>query len=278
MPEFFIGTPHRLPVSVRKPVMLSSSAAKPDMPCIFAFYDITWDDGRFNCLWKHEQTLRADIGAALNDFEADVVLLSECGEVGIGLTPTLWLPLLRRICGPDFDVTHQGHYTSIVKRATMQITAEPSLRGPLTTAPNHAYRMCQHLQVVPKGSVGKPIDLYNCHSPASTRHPLLPQVRKDILEWFRQNMGPQAILGGHLNSSVLSLDDVFKVDRGIHYCYESDHLHGDVAIARGLQAASMQCEVRSTSKAHKMVVVMATVRPAQEKHSADKLESDPSAD
>ena len=76
-------------------------------------------------------------------------------------------------------------------------------------------------------------------------------------------MGPQAILGGHLNSSVLSLDDVFKVDRGIHFCYESDHLHGDVAIARGLQAASRPCEVRSTSKAHKMVVVMATVRSAK---------------
>ena len=248
-------------IGARKLVMPSSSADKPDMTCMFAFYDITWDERRFNRQEIHEATLGADIRVALNVFNIDVLLLSECGEVDEGLTPNLWLPMIRRICGPGFDVTHQGHYTSIVKRATMQITAEPSLRGPLTTVPHHAYRMCQHLQVVLKGSGAKPIHLYNCHSPASSKHPLTPLVRRHILEWFLQNMGPQAILGGNLNSSVLSLDDVFKGDRGIHYCYESDHLHGDVAIARGLQAESMPCEVRSTSKAHKMVVVMATVRP-----------------
>ena len=151
-------------------------------------------------------------------FNVDVLLLWECGEVGIGLNPKLWDPMIRRICGPGFSVTHQGHYTSIVKLATMQITAEPSLQGPLTTWVGHEYRMCQHLQVALKDSVAKPIDIYNVHSPASKKHPLIATVRQDILKWFRLNVKSCALIGGDLNSSLPSLDDVLKDDPKIHYC------------------------------------------------------------
>ena len=262
--------------------MSVSSAAKPDVPCVVVFYNITWDNGRFKHQNKHERTLEADIRAALDEFNADVLLLSECGEVGIGLTVSLWMSMLRRICGPGFEITHQSHYTSIIRISTIDIKVAPSLQGPLTTLPNHAYRMCQHVQVFLKGSVGKPIDLYNCHSPSSRKHPLTATVRQNILQWFLQNMGPQAIIGGDLNSSLQSLDDAFKGEPSIHYCYEAGHLHGDLAIVKGLQAESMPCEVMSTSLAHKMVVVMLTMKPAKtdqcprwiahEKLIADNLE------
>ena len=49
-------------------------------------------------------------------------------------------------------------------------------------------------------SVDKPIDLYNCHSPSSKKHPLISTVRKDILSWFLHNTGSQALIGGDLNS------------------------------------------------------------------------------
>ena len=85
--------------------MSSSSSAKPAMDCIVAFYNITWDKGRFEKPEKHELSLAADILTALDDFSADLVLLSECGEVGIGLDPEQWLPMIGRICGPGFAVT-----------------------------------------------------------------------------------------------------------------------------------------------------------------------------
>ena len=60
-------------------------------------------------------------------------------------------------------------------------------------------------------SVDKPIDLYNVHSPASKKHPLVPTVRQDILTWFLPNARPRAIIGGDFNSSLPSLDDVLKL-------------------------------------------------------------------
>ena len=245
--------------SAGKPAMDSSSAAKPAMDCIVAFYNINWDKGRFEKPEKHELSLAADILTALDDFSADLVLLSECGEVGIGLDPEQWLPMIGRICGPGFAVTHQSHYTSIVRKDTMEVTAEPSLQGPLTILPNHEYRMCQHLQVVVKGSAGKPIDIYNVHSPASRERPLVLTVREHVLQWFARNAGTQALIGGDLNSSLPSLDAGFKHYPEFHYCYEAGHLHGDLVIAKGLDAVSTPCEVTSTSKAHKMVVVMVTM-------------------
>ena len=121
-------------------------------------YRLCCRNSRFRNQYKHERTLGADIRAALDEFNTDVLLLSECGEVGEGLRTDKWLPMVRGICGPGFDVQHQGHYTS-------------------TDLRHHEYRMCQHLQVVPEGSVGKPIDLYNCHSPVSKKQPLKPTVR-----------------------------------------------------------------------------------------------------
>ena len=121
--------------------MSSSSAGKPAMECIVAFYNINWDKGRFEIPEKHELSLAADILTALDDFSADLVLLSECGEIGIGLLDS-WLPMIRRICGPGFAVTHQSHYTSIVRKDTMEVTAEPSLQGPLTILPNREFWMC----------------------------------------------------------------------------------------------------------------------------------------
>ena len=53
--------------SAGKLAMDSSSAAKPAMDCIVAFYNITWDNGRFEKPKKHELSLAADILTALDD-------------------------------------------------------------------------------------------------------------------------------------------------------------------------------------------------------------------
>ena len=62
------------------------NAAKPDINVSVGFYNITWTNSRFNQQVKHERTLEADIRAALDEFNTDVLLLSECGQVGKGLT------------------------------------------------------------------------------------------------------------------------------------------------------------------------------------------------
>ena len=249
----------------------ASDNAMEKMHAVIAFYNITWDNSRFNQQTKHENTLSNDLRAALDDFNADAVLLSECGQINYGLTPSLFLPMLRGICGTGFHISHQSHYTSIVRESTMEITVEPSLKGPLTTHPGHEFRMCQHLQVRVKDSVAKPIDIFNVHSPSSAAKPLIFTVRGHILKWFLNNMKEQTIIGGDLNTCPLSLDHVFQQDKKAFLCFEEPHLHGDISIVRGLNAESVPCDIQSTSKTHRMCVVMVTL-PRRES-TVKKLEA-----
>ena len=97
------------------------SAAKPaNDHCLIAFYNIAWDNGKLTGKYreKHEKSLTEDLDVALKSYKADVVLLSECGEIEEGLVQKLWLPLVRKIAGPGFAVKHEGHYTSIVRLNT----------------------------------------------------------------------------------------------------------------------------------------------------------------
>ena len=156
---------------------------------------------------------------------------------------------------------------------------EPTLQGPLTSRLDHEYWMRQHLQVSLRTSAGKLINVYNVHSPGSNKHPLTPTVRADILEWFATNAAKPALIGGDLKSSLPSLDAGFKNYGDIHYCYEKNHLQGDVVIAKGLEAQSMPCEVMLTSKLHKMCVVMAAMELDPPKLSpAPRLEASSSAE
>ena len=126
--------------------MSAISEEKPGITLVIAFYNITWDNSRFNNMDKHERTLTEDIKAALDTYNTDVLLLSECGAIGKGLYEDKWLPMLHRICGDGYEVTHQAHYTSIVKLDTLQITVAPSLQGPLSTHPGHECQVCQHFE------------------------------------------------------------------------------------------------------------------------------------
>ena len=158
--------------------MSESSAEKPATDGVFVWYNIGWLSTRFKNLKRHEETLGMDLWEATVTKAADVILLCECGEIDDGLGEE-FLEVVRRCCGPDFDVTHQSHYTSIVRRSTVEVLEGPSLKGPLCR--EHKYRMCQHMQVQLKDSAGKPIDLFNLHSPSSGKRPLNATVREQIL-------------------------------------------------------------------------------------------------
>ena len=232
---------------------------------VFSWYNIGWQKTRFNQIKRHEADLKADLYEALEEKACDVVFLVECGEIGIGLG-SQWVNLVRKLCGPGFVVTHQSHFTSIVRYSTVQVLQEPSLKGPLCE--EHDYRMCQHMQVQFRDSAEKPIDLFSIHSPSSGKRSLGALVREQILEWFCKNAGSRALIGGDLNSSKLCLDITFKKCRDIGYCYEEDHKHGDLVVAKGLKAAtSVPCEAQATSDAHKMCIVMLKIESARASYS-----------
>ena len=105
------------------------------------------------------------------------------------------------------------------------------------------------------------INIFNVHSPASNRRPLSPRVREHVLRWSVMNAGSRAVIGGDLNSSKQSLDDGFKHEHDIRYCHEADHLHGDLVIAKGLDADSMTCDIGSTSTVHRMCIVQVKMAP-----------------
>ena len=107
--------------------MSKSSAEKPATYGVFAWYNIGWLSTRFNKLQRHAETLRTDLLEAIETKNADVILLCECGEIGVGLGED-WLNVVRRCCGPGFDATHQSHYTSIVRKSTVEVLEGPSLK------------------------------------------------------------------------------------------------------------------------------------------------------
>ena len=121
-----------------------------------------------------------------------------CCQIGQGRDSAQWLPMRQRITGPEFSVTHQSHYTSIVNLSTVDVQTELWLQEPLTSLPQHDYRMCQHPQVVFKGSAGKPIDLYNFFTVPT-------MVRQHILYWIVRNSRKRAlIIGWGLSFHVFS--------------------------------------------------------------------------
>ena len=71
----------------------------------------------------------------MKTYAADVVLLCECGDIGIGLG-SQWLDVLNRILGNGFLVSHQSHYTCIVREETVRVLKRPALIGPLVTHKN----------------------------------------------------------------------------------------------------------------------------------------------
>ena len=102
-------------------------------PIIVAFYVIQLDNGHFSR--GKTKKLGADIKEARTKFQADIVLLSGCGEIGKGLERVKWERDIAKIChnGFDgFDICHQSHYTSIVRLSTITPTKYASLQCPLS--------------------------------------------------------------------------------------------------------------------------------------------------
>ena len=158
------GRPPTERLGAAQPARSESSGEKPATYGVFVWYNIGRVPTRFKNLRKHEETLRGDLSEATETKAADVILLSECGEIGVGLGPE-WEPLVRSCCGPGFAVTHQSHYTSIVRTSTVEVLEGPELKGPLCQ--EHEFRMVQYLKVRLRDSAEKPIDLFNLHSPSS---------------------------------------------------------------------------------------------------------------
>ena len=226
------------------------------MAFVLASYCIGWQTSFFHSRrsQRHEQNLTNDIRQAIGRFDADIILLSECGTINAPIAMlhrNEFEAMLHRIVGPGFDVTHHGHYTAIVRRATVQVVEAPSLKGPLSPLPAHFCRLAQHLKVQIKDSAEMPIDVWNCHLPSSRVHPLTATVRQHILQYFAINSGPRALIAGDFNSSLLLLLRY----PSFHYCCQPAHQHGDIVIARGVSAHSVPCDVNSASDAHRMCVI-----------------------
>ena len=95
---------------------------------LVAFYNITWDVGKMvgKHSHKHEQVLANDLHEALQEHYADAVMLSECGQIGVGLEDYDWTAIIKKICGPGFAIKHQSHLCSLLRNNTYLHTNNPS--------------------------------------------------------------------------------------------------------------------------------------------------------
>ena len=74
----------------------------------------------------------------------------------MGLEAFHWTSVIKKICGPEYAIKHQSHYTSILRLASVEVLSEPKLMGPMTTCYLHEKRTCQHVRVKVRGSAEKP--------------------------------------------------------------------------------------------------------------------------
>ena len=95
--------------------MAAGSVGKPSGDiAVFGFYNITWQKGGFS---NYKRTLRDDLLAGFQQHNVDVMLLSECGVIELGLGHK-FRDLLQQICGPEFSVTCQSRYACIIRSWT----------------------------------------------------------------------------------------------------------------------------------------------------------------
>ena len=74
------------------------------MAFVLASYCIGWQTSFLHSRrsQRHEQNLTNDIRQAIGRFDADIILLSECGTINEGLPPE-FEAMLHRIVGAEFD-------------------------------------------------------------------------------------------------------------------------------------------------------------------------------
>ena len=97
---------------------------------LVAFYNITWDKGKMVGKYspKHEQVLANDLHRALHEHNADAVMLSECGAIGVGLEDYNWTAIIEKICGPGFAIKHQSHLCSLRRQLGCDELAEQAAK------------------------------------------------------------------------------------------------------------------------------------------------------
>ena len=169
---------------------------------------------------------------------ADVVLLCECGVIGVGFLEDVDC-LLQPILSLESFFQCQSPYACIIGTPTTDITTSPTSTESLSPTPSHHYREAQHLQVALRHGAHTPMVLDHLHSPFSSNNTLKPEVRNHIARLLRTNVGAKehAFVGGDLNSSVLTLDQ--HMGKGWDYDLQPNALHGDVAFGKGIQAEAI---------------------------------------
>ena len=105
----------------------------PIMFGVFAWYNIGWMKSRFNNLEKHVKTFKADMDAAIANFNPAGFFLCECGVIEEGLPWDTWREVLRRVFGGGYAMWVDSHYTCILKTDVLEVLSPPGLRGPLST-------------------------------------------------------------------------------------------------------------------------------------------------
>ena len=231
----------------------------------FVWYNIGWISTRFNNLPKHEKQLSQDLNQAIEDYDPSGIFLSECGEVAEGLPIEQWTALLERILPVGYQIWCHSHYTCILKLDDVIVIEAPSLSASMCTLPGHEFRRCQKVVVQFRNSAGKPIALYNVHSPASKKHPLGSYPREQIMNWFGELTSERTLIGGDLNMSEHSLHEHLKKYSDTHFLFEDGHKHGDVVLVKGYDGAeSVACDISSTTDAHRMCVMSVPRIPNRE--------------
>lgn len=137
------------------------------------------------------------------------------------------------------------------------------------------YRNAQRLRVAVKQpgapddepAAGEDVDIINCNSPASRKHPLHAAVRKNVLRSLHDACGCRYIIGGDLNTGEIglraNLTAVAKDDHpDLIFARKVGRLQGDVAIVAGLDVEHEESTVGKSfdgsSDAHDLVVVSAS--------------------
>ena len=221
---------------------------------MFAWYNVGFHRSQLGHHTWHKR-LEADLRQLFGDHCAEVVMLSECGEVEVGLGAD-WDNSMLEFCQkmkPEFNLQFwsDGHYTTLVDTKEIVVLDNPHLVS--LKVRDASYRKAQHLVVKPRA--GGPVVLYNLHCPASSKHPYHTLARERVVQWVLTEAATGATIqneelrrqcsrtrfpvymGGDLNLNEISWDQYARKHGGPKnwkLLHEETFRHGDIVFHSGL--------------------------------------------
>jgi hypothetical protein len=228
------------------------------------FYNIGLKEGQVSTENLYNKwilrNLRRDVSRMINEYNMDVICLSEIGPISGKLEHALskWMtpasapdtsgqfPLVERMLrqlvddAADWKASAMAHYGLLINSTTVKLVQEPSLVG---LHRPHPARVAMKFKISPlTGGVEKPAEtteIWNTHCPTSTNHAYGIEARRGVWKTITETSASHSVVGGDLNMTrfqAVGFNNNSEATRQWKVHEPLQAKHGDLVLTRNVVA------------------------------------------